>query len=42
MKRIFEFLGVAPLRASEKDAIFQLCGVWAVALLLWCIWVVCC
>lgn len=42
MKRILKFLGVAPLSESEKEAIFQLCGVWAVALVAWCIWFICC
>ena len=42
MKRILKILGVAPLSAAEKEAIFQFCGVWAVALVAWCIWFVCC
>jgi hypothetical protein len=43
MKRVFKkLLGVAPLSASEKEAIFQLCGVWVVALVAWCVWFVCC
>lgn len=37
MKRILK-----PLSASEKDAILQLCGVWAVALVAWCVWFICC
>ena len=37
MKRIFK-----QLSASEKNAIMQLCGVWAVALAMWCVWFVCC
>lgn len=37
-----EIFGVQALNASEKEAIFQLCGVWAVALALWCIWFICC
>ena len=41
-KDLFKFLGVAPLSASEKEAIFQLCGVCAVALVAWCVWFVCC
>lgn len=30
------------MKQNEKEAIFQLCGVWAVALVAWCVWFVCC